>query len=309
MLEKLWNFSTVYTMTTIANTILGFWMAVFFYISALLTFSGIFMVVMKFRGTQINNFFYRSLEDFRKISDEELSKNWKIEYPTIVTDIDKNAIKSNLEIINNKLRFETLKKSVGIEDQHAWEGTEIISNKEGFNAVLAKLMLNLEKSKSEESNIYIKGTGQTGKYEYYLGIGSTGPDIFFHIVDLEDNDRVYEERGRLHLKDYLQKDIDWMYLGIEWTFEGPKIFAFIEGEKHYSKIPMNPPPSVKEDILEDSQKINLFGLEKLAIRTDLNVSGHDYEKVTGEVQYIDVKYGYLTIFNRIKNEIRKRRMN
>lgn len=295
MLGKILNLTAIYTLATVLAAGLGFFFPIFFLFSLILTFAGILILVARFMENQIDLLFYGTLEDFGELSSGGFSDNWDIEYPDIVLEKDKKAIKSNLEIQTHGLRFETYKRSVGIEDEHAWEGAEIVSQDSHFNAVIAKMMLDLDETKSEKANIYIKGTGQIGKYEYYLGIGSSGPDIFFHIVDLDDDDTVYEDRGRLHLKDYLGEDLDWIFLGMEWGFDGPKIFAYEEGERDFNKFPMNPPPEIRKDIMEDSKMINLYGLSKFAVRTDLNVEGEQFQKVAGDLQTIKVKYGYLSI--------------
>lgn len=309
-MRKLLTLPTVYTVVAAAIAALTFWKPVLGLISGVLGALGLLTVPIKLFNNQIDFLFYSTLEDFRERPSGELPSNWTVEYPDVVLDKDKDAIKSEVKVVDDKLSFKTWKRSVGIKDEHAWEGTEIISDEYGFNGVIAKLTLDLDESKSKNANIYIKGTGRTGKYEYYLGIATVErevekkeekePDreIFFHIVDLESDEKVYEDRGRIHLKDYWTEGLDWIYLGMEWGITGPKVFAFIEGEKDFNKITINPPSEVRKDILDDSKKIDFYGLKKFAIRTDLKVGEEEsVEKVTGGVQTVHVKFGYLSFFS------------
>ncbi|MCF7889736.1 hypothetical protein K9M78_00790 [Candidatus Bipolaricaulota bacterium] len=162
MLGKILNITAIYTLATVLAAGLGFLFPVFLLISIILTFAGLLILAARFKENQIDLLFYGTLEDFGELSSGEISDNWDIEYPDIVLEKDENAIKSNVEIQTHGLRFETYKRSVGIEDEHAWEGTEIVSKANHFNAVIAKMMLDLDETKSEKANIYIKGTGQIG---------------------------------------------------------------------------------------------------------------------------------------------------
>ncbi len=121
-----------------------------------------------------------------------------------------------------------------------WKGPEIVAKRKGYNLIMAKIALNFEESTAKRGNTYLSGRSRLDRFHYLIGIDKSSKEVFFHIWDKKEKasygppevGSYIKERGRTHLKDYL-KDLGerWLILGIEWSFEGPKFFAFKEGKK------------------------------------------------------------------------------
>jgi hypothetical protein len=180
----------------------------------------------------------------------------------------------------------------------SWEGPELAARKRGFNVVMAKMMLDFDRSTVEQGNIYIKGKGK-GRFQYLLGISKKGRDIFFHVFD-EKMQCYIETRGRTHFHDYFRTGKKWVVLGIEWKFNGVKYLAREEGEKDFVVYPFNPPPELKDEILSDSRHIYFYGLSEFCIRTDLEVRDSKFKSIIGVVDYIKVRSAYLHWFEPLK---------
>jgi len=106
-----------------------------------------------------------------------------------------------------------------------WEGPEIVARKNGYNLIMAKIMLNFEESTAERGNIYLSGRGYLGRFQYLIGIDKSSRDVFFHIWDKKERasygppevGSYIKERGRIHQKDYLRSQGEkYLILGIEW---------------------------------------------------------------------------------------------
>ena len=190
-----------------------------------------------------------------------------------------------------------MKRDVGLQKALKWEGPEIAAKGQGHNLVLVKAMLDFDESTSEDGNICLYGYGRSGRFHYLIGIDKKSRDIFYHLWEKRrargdfDLGTYLEERGRTHLKDYLDGSGEkWVTLGLEWGLDGPKYFAFSEEDQEIIKIPCVPPPQLRRELIKDSRAIHLFGLKEFGIRVNLATNDRDQKRsIAGSLSYIKVK--------------------
>jgi hypothetical protein len=301
LIERLYNLSTIYEVAAIMITIVAFFYYQLAWFAFIFNLMGVLILLWEFYGHSIAMKFTVCYDDFKAGFRKDL---WEPRLPPYTMKMDPKAAELNLRLNPNHqdvgvLDICTLKRNVGLVGPLAWEGGEVVAKKNGYNLIMAKLTLKFEESTAEEGNIYLVGRGRLGRFHYLIGIDKSSRDVFFHIWDKEEKARYgppevgsyIKERGRTHLKDYLEGwGEKWLILGIEWSLEGPKFFAYKEGEKNIVKIPVNTPPELREEILKDSKAIYLYGLTEFAIRTDLMTKDPYIKKsIKGAVDYVRVK--------------------
>ena len=231
----------------------------------------------------ISKLLLQTYDDFRKGFRRDL---WEVVYPDYTP---RGNIRFHISVNNGKLALVAEKRAADFAYPYNWEGPMIRAKKRGYNMVVAKMMLDFDGSTAENGNIYIRGMGRGKRFFYLLGIDKTSKEVFFHCMDIARGCG-YTRRGRAHFKDYF-KDVDnkWLILGLEWTIDGVKYFAFEEGEKWYGKSVFSPPPEILEDVLKDCLDIYLYGLSEICIRTDIVNSGPEFKSITGFLDYVKAK--------------------
>jgi len=304
-LERLYNLSVIYGILATIITIISFINHQFAIFAFIFNVTGVLVLLWNIYGSTINMKFVIYYDDFRRGFRKDL---WECRLPPYTLEKDPQAVDFKIEVDSERQVLEicALKRDVGFPSKSPlkWEGPKIVARKNGYNLIMAKIMLNFKESTAERGNIYLSGRGRLGRFEYLIGIDKTSKDVFFHIWDKEAKasygppkvGSYIKERGRTHLKDYLTGQGErYLILGIEWGFDGPKFFAFKEGEKDFAKIPANPPPEIRGEILKDSRNIFLYGLSEFAIRTDLVAKDPKIkESIKGAVKYVKVKQAPLS---------------
>jgi hypothetical protein len=297
MLERLYNLSTIYGIITIVITIISIFQPQFALPAFVLIITRVLMALWQFYGPLISMKLMNCYDDFDKGFREDL---WECRLPLYTVEKDPNAVILEKDVNKSVLKVGALKHDVGLEGPLRWEGPEIVARKKNmYNCIMAKIALNFEESTADEGNIYLCGRGPSRRFHYLIGIDKSSKDVFFHIWDREEKARYgppdvgsyIKEKGRTHLKDYLKDPgKKFLILGIEWGFDGVKILAFKDGEKNFIKIPANPPPEIREEILKDSRNIYLFGLPEFIIRIDLVAKdSRSMSSIKGEVDYVKGK--------------------
>jgi len=307
MLEKFYNISTIYGIFGAIVTILALIIPsqVILQFATIYDTIGISILIWELIRPSITMKFTITYDNFNDL--QKTLKKFEKRLPPFTPE---ENINFTLSIKENKyLILHTEKRSTKLDYPLSWEGPEIVAKKSGYNTIIAKIMLNFEQSTAENGNIYLSGTSRLGRFHYLIGIDKKSRDIFFHIWDKKEKIRYkgspigfYPERGRTHLKDYFKENGEkWIIIGIEWGFDGPKYFAYKEGEKDIVKIPVNISPKIKTEILKDSRNIYLYGVKEFAIRTDLEVKENKYKTIIGAIDYIKVKPAPLNWIPTLKN--------
>jgi len=298
VVERLYEVSIVYGIIGAAVTIATVFCPLFASVALIIDIIGIAILIWEIYGPTISMKFVRYYDDFKEGFKEDL---WYLRYPvyTVRRDPDAVWLETRPDIRNHILEIRVLKRDVGLRGPLKWEGPEIVAKRKGYNLIMAKIALNFEESTAKKGNIYLSGRSSSGRFLYLMGIDKSSREVFFHIWDKEERasygppevGSYIKERGRTHLKDYLKGPGEkWLILGIEWSFkEGPKFFAFKEGEKNFIKIPANPPPELRDAILKDSRNIYLYGLHEFSIRIDLVADSKVRKSIKGAVDYVKVK--------------------
>lgn len=298
MIERFYNLPTIYEMIAIVTTIVAFFYHPLSLFAFIFDLMGILILLWEIYGPSITMKFAVYYDDFKKGFREELWER-RIPFQTWKRDSEAVELRIDCNVDKNVLGICALKRDVGLEGPLKWEGPEIVARKNGYNLIMAKISLNFKESTAKEGNIYLSALGYLGRFQYLIGIDKSSRDVFFHIWDKKakatygstEVGAYIKERGRTHLKDYLDGlGEKWLILGIEWSLEGPKFFAFKEGEKNVVKIPANPPPELREEILKDSRWIYFYGLSEFGIRMDLVAENSIVKRsIKGAINYVKVK--------------------
>jgi len=313
--ERLYNLATIYEIVAVVITITSFFYHQLTLFAFIFDMMGILVLLWEIYGPSITMKFMVSYDDFKRGLREDL---WELRLPPYTLKKDPEAAKLKIEpdIDRQVLNICALKRDVGLKGPLEWEGPEIAARGNGYNLIMAKITLDFEESTAEKGTIYLIGRGRLGRFHYFIGIDKSSRDVFFHIWDKEEKasygpsevGSYIKERGRTHLKDYLKDSggEKWLILGIEWGFEGPKFFASKEGEKNVVKIPANPPPKLRDEILKDTRSIALYGLPEFAIRIDLVAKDPKIKKsIKGAIDYVKVRTAPLYWMGYIQNFFRK----
>jgi len=254
---------------------------------------GVAVILWELYSESITMSFLVVYNDFREGINMD---KWEKRLPYYTYRRDPDSVEFSLSS-DELLDIIVLKRDVGFQKALKWEGPEISSKGEGYNLVMVKVMLDFDKSTSENGNICLYGYGRSGRFHYLIGIDKKTRDIFYHLwekrrargeFDLGD---YIEERGRTHLKNYLDGPGEkWVTFGLEWDFDGPKYFAFSEEDKDIVKIPAVPPPQLRKDLISDSRSIYLFGLKEFGIRVNLATDFKDEKRsIVGSLSFVKVK--------------------
>ncbi|MGC9020957.1 MAG: hypothetical protein ACP5KE_07105, partial [Candidatus Methanodesulfokora sp.] len=198
-------------------------------------------------------------DDFKDLR-EDL---WEVVYPDKTPRENLNLKRS---VRDSVLTLNAEKKSSKLPYPISWEGPMIRAKKKGYNAVMAKVMLDFMKSTANKGNVYIRGRSR--RFLYLIGIDKESRDVFFHCMDLERGCE-YTRRGRAHFKDYFKDGNRWLILGLEWTGDSVKYFACEEGENLRGKPIFSPPPEISDDVARDCLNAYIYGADEICIRLDL----------------------------------------
>jgi hypothetical protein len=237
---------------------------------------GLIMAVLEIIKPYFSRLLITTYDNF-----EEFRENlWEVVYPD---KTPKENIRFMISASNSILTLNAEKRNSKFPYPLNWEGPMIRARKGNYNAVMAKVMLDFDKSTAYQGNIYIRGKGK--RFLYLIGIDKSSRDVFFHCMDLERGCE-YTRRGRAHFKDYFKGGNKWLILGLEWTGNFVSYFAYEEGEEPRAKPVFSPPPEISEEIARDCLNIFLYGTDEICIRLDLVNEEPEFRSITGYVDYL-----------------------